>query len=88
MGLRRLQQTPVADRLYNVLLKNDGRVTEDEFIMVLDTMYSGRSEDRFELTMRCYLDDGEDEVTPNSTVAKREIMSVLTKSWQAAWKAL
>lgn len=90
VGLRRLRNTPIANRLYSYLLKkecqasgssSDG-VSEESFINLMNTLYCGASSERFDLTFRVY------DLDESGSVSRTELFDLLSESWLEAWQAL
>ncbi|KAF8820443.1 putative Recoverin family protein [Cardiosporidium cionae] len=79
LGLRRLRETPLGDRLFNCFdIDGDGVVQEDEFVNSAAILIGNDQNSKKELTFKAY-------ASPKGVVFVGELLNILTQSWLSAF---
>jgi len=83
VGLKHIDDTPFADRLFDLLDTNrDGVVDLGEFVCGLSLLCKGSVEEKLELSFKAYDIDG------NGYISKDELSQMFKSAWMAGFKAL
>jgi len=81
LKLRRLRETPLADRLFYIFdVDKDGSVSESEFVKGMMVLTRGSEKDRISMTFQAY------DKQKTTTVSRDELVEVFASSWECAWK--
>jgi len=82
-GLKNLDQSPFADRLFTLLdANNDGVVDFHEFITGLSLLCKGSADEKLALCFRAY------DLDNNGFISKDELAHMLKQAWVSGVKAL
>jgi len=82
-GLRNPNDTPFADRLFELLdVNGDGVVDINEFICGLSMLCKGTPEEKLALSFKAYDLDG------NGFISEKELTAMFKSAWLAGFKAL
>uniref|UniRef100_A0A0G4HA28 EF-hand domain-containing protein n=1 Tax=Chromera velia CCMP2878 TaxID=1169474 RepID=A0A0G4HA28_9ALVE len=83
LGLRRLSNTPLGNRLFDIFDRNgNGQVDEDEFVNGCSSLMSPDQANKLDLTFQAY------DLQSRGVVSKSDVVKIMTDSWTAAFERL